>query len=337
MIKYFNMINGHELKKRINDCAGWLVLRPLYTIIPYLPLRISYSLAERLGLFAYFFLFPYRKRVLENLKLAFGKEKTEEELKAIAREMSIQMVKGAVELLYSCSPSMEKIFGRVRIIGKGNLEAALANKRGVVAISSHLGNFTLLGRRLEKDGYPFYTLRKDPKGPLLTRFYRKLERIYGGKFIYVEPWKECLRAMTRCLRNNEIVCFIPDENKRHGGVKVDFFGQKASTAIGPAVLALRTGASVVPIFIIRERDDTHTIIIEPELNYEITGDQDKDVFNITSAFTRIIEAYVRRYPSQWPWISNRWRPKPPRKRVRTKRRDLLLMKQNGDNDKKNVI
>jgi KDO2-lipid IV(A) lauroyltransferase len=318
------MMNGHELKKRINDFVGWLVLRPLYTIIPHLPLSISYKIAEKLGLFAYLILFPYRKRVIENLRIAFGKEKTDDEFKAIAREMSIHLIKGAIELLYSCSPSMEKIFERVRVVGKENLDAALTNKKGVIAISSHLGNFTLLGRRLERDDYPFYTLRKDPKGPLLTRFYRNLEKIYGGKFIYVEPWKECLRTMMGCLRDNGIVCFIPDENKRHGGVKVDFFGQKASTAIGPAILALRTGASVVPVFIIRERDDTHTIIIEPELHSELSGDQDKDVYQLTSAFTRIIESYVRQYPAQWPWISNRWKEKPPRKRVRTKRRDLII-------------
>jgi KDO2-lipid IV(A) lauroyltransferase len=325
------MINGHELKKRINDCAGWLVLRPLYAIVPHLPLRISYILAGKLGLFAHLILFPYRKRVLENLKVAFGKEKTEDELKVIARKMSVHMVKGAVELLYSCSPSKEKVFERIKVIGQENLDVALKKNKGVIAISSHLGNFTLLGRRLEKDGYPFYTLRKDPKGPLLTRFYRKLERIYGGKFIYVEPWKECLSSMITCLKNNEIICFIPDENKRHGGVKVDFFGQKASTAIGPAVLALRTGAPILPLFIIRERDDTHTIVIEPEMHCELNEDQDKNVYLITSTFTQVIESYVRRYPAQWQWISNRWREKPPRKRVRVKRRDLLLMEHNrGD-------
>jgi KDO2-lipid IV(A) lauroyltransferase len=317
-------MNSHELKKRFNDFVGWLVLRPLYFIIPYLPLRISYALAEKFGLFAYFILFPYRKRVMENLAVAFGREKTRGELKVIAREMSIHMVKGAVELLYSCSPFLHKIFERVRVIGNEHLEAALKKQKGVIAFSSHLGNFTLLGRRLEKDGHPFHTLRKDPKGPLLTRFYRNLEKMYGGRFIYVEPWKECLRTMMSRLRDNDIVCFIPDENKRHGGVKVVFFGQKASTAIGPAVLALRTGAPIVPVFIIRESDDTHTIMIEPEMVYEQSGDFDRDIYTITSTFTRIIESYVRRYPSQWPWISNRWREKPPRKRIRVKKRDLLM-------------
>jgi len=323
------MINGHELKKRVNDCAGWLMLRPLYLIIPRLPLRFSYVLAEMIGQIAYLILFPYRKRVRENLSIAFGKEKSKEELTATGRDMSMHLVKGAVELLYSCSPAKDKIFERIRVTGKENLDAALAKNKGVIALSSHLGNYTLLGRRLEQDGYLFHTLRKDPKGPLLTRFYRKLEKIYGGTFIYVEPWRECLHRMITCLRNNGIVCFVPDENKRHGGVKVDFFGQKASTAIGPAVLSLRTGAPIVPIFIIREMDDTHTIVIEPEMEVNLSGDQDRDVYLITDQFTRIIESYVRRYPSQWQWISDRWREKPPRKRVRIKRRDLLSIEKHG--------
>ena len=318
------MINGHEIKKRISDLFGCLALRGLYLFVPRLPLKVSYSLAEKIGLFACTILFPYRRRVIKNLRVAFGKEKSEEELAAICKRMSVHMVKGSVELLYSCSPAMEKIFERIRIEGKENLDEALNHGRGVVAVSSHLGNFTLLGRKLEREGYPFHTARKDPKGPRLTRFYRQLEKTYGGRFIYVDPWRESLRCMMSAIRKNEVVCLVADENKRHGGVKVDFFDQRAATAIGPAILALRTGAPIVPIFILREPDDTHTIIIEPQMDCELSGDQDKDVYLIAETFTRIIEGYVKRYPDQWQWISNRWKEKPPRKQVRIKRRDLVV-------------
>ena len=113
--------------------------------------------------------------------------------------------------------------------------------------------------------------------------------------------------MLNCLRKNEIICFIADENKRRGGVEVDFFGHNTPTAVGPAVLSLRTGAALVPLFIVRQKDNTHKIIIEPALECNLSGNKSEDIHTLTSAFTKRIEFYIREYPDQWLWTNRRWK------------------------------
>jgi KDO2-lipid IV(A) lauroyltransferase len=116
-----------------------------------------------------------------------------------------------------------------------------------------------------------------------------------------------VKKILTCLKNNEIVCLITDENKRRGGVNVDFFGKETATASGPAVFSLRTGAPIIPVFMVRQQDNNHKIIIDPPLEFTLTGNHNKDVHHITSRCTEYIESYVKAYPTQWFWLNRRWK------------------------------
>jgi KDO2-lipid IV(A) lauroyltransferase len=115
------------------------------------------------------------------------------------------------------------------------------------------------------------------------------------------------------LRQNKILALFADQNKARGGVFVDFFGRPAGTVIGPAVMALRTGAPIVPIFNVRQGVNKHRVIIGPPVEFEISGDREKDVFTVTAKITKVIEEFVRQYPTHWWWFHNRWRSKPKKK------------------------
>jgi len=232
---------------------------------------------------------------------------SEEKRMEIAREMVTNVFKGFFEGFYSASLFKTRIDGIVTIEGREHLDKALSRGKGVVALSAHFGNFTLLGTVMAKAHYPFHMVIRHPKSKPIAKTFQILRDLTGQKTIATKPWRECLRRMLHCLRNNEIICLITDENKRRGGVKVDFFGQNSSTAMGPAILSLRTGAAIVPMFIIRQNDDTHKIIIEPPLVFNPTGNQTEDIRHITSAFTERIESYIKAYPTQWFWINRRWK------------------------------
>jgi KDO2-lipid IV(A) lauroyltransferase len=130
------------------------------------------------------------------------------------------------------------------------------------------------------------------------------------KTIYSQPRTACVDESIRALRENWFL-FIPiDQNFGTGGVFVEFFGRQAATATGPVVLAKRTGASLVPCFIVRQPDDTHKIIFEPALDLIDAGsDEETAVINIQK-LTGVIESYIRRYPAEWGWIHRRWKTKP---------------------------
>ena len=89
------------------------------------------------------------------------------------------------------------------------------------------------------------------------------------------------------------------------GVFVDFFGRKAYTPNGPALLNLLTGVPIIPCFIVRKRFG-HEILIGEPIGLQNSGDRDKDITENTRRYTKVIEGYIKRFPSQWVWFHDRW-------------------------------
>lgn len=249
----------------------------------------------------------YRERIFKNLKIAFGPSYQPRQIEDCMDGLAGHLGMSVAEMLLSATRRRQGLIQRIRIQGAEHMDAALSQGRGVVAVSAHFGNFTLLGMKMLAAGYPFSTLVKEPKYKAVASALRMLQRKQGGRFIYVQPWKEALRKILECLRRNEIVCLVADEKKKRTGVEVDFFGHPAATALGPAVISLRTKAPLVPIFIVRSPDGTHTICIEPPLVHNGTGKREEDERALTAAYTMVIERYVKAYPEQWFWINSRWK------------------------------
>ncbi len=253
-----------------------------------------------------------RKIALESLTIAFGQEKTQEQIKEIAKECFVYMAKSGVEIIYLLD-NLRFLKERVQIIGRDNLDAALAKGKGIVLISAHFGNFPIMLAHLGREGYKVSAIMRPMRNERIEKLFVSKRSRFNIKTIYSQPRKACIETTIKTLRNNELIFVLLDQNFGTGGVFVDFFGKKAATAIGPLVLARRTDAAIVPCFIIRQKDDTHKIIIEPELLLEEKADyQETLVFNI-QRLTNIIEEYVRRYPEQWGWIHRRWKSRPSEK------------------------
>ncbi len=291
----------------IKDWLGATAIWVCYLIIPLLPLKVSYTIAGTLSNASLKYLKKQRGTILGNMDVAFGNHLSKEEKVEIAGEMVANVFKGFFEGFYIASRFRKKVDGIFSIEGREHLNQALARGKGVIALSAHFGNFTLLGTVMAREQYFFYMVIRDPKSKLVAKLFRRFRDSAGQKWIATQPSRASLKKILKCLRNNQIVCLITDENKRRGGVKVDFFGKNSSTAMGPAVLSLRTGAAIVPMFIVRQKDDTHKIIIEPALHFNLTGDQTEDIRHITSAFTERIEFYIKAYPAQWFWLNRRWK------------------------------
>lgn len=132
--------------------------------------------------------------------------------------------------------------------------------------------------------------------------------------VYAVPRRECVMNVLKALSNGEVL-FIPlDQNfGGDGGVFVDFFGQKAATATGPVVFARRAKAPIVPMFIVREKDGAHTIMVEQALDLQERSDGEEAVTINIARLTNLIERYIRRYPHEWGWMHRRWKSRPAEK------------------------
>ena len=264
-----------QFTKKIRDgLTEWSQALAVWTfqkIIPLFPLKASYALARGLAALSLRLLHKQRKTILGNMDVAFGKEMSTEEKTDVAREMAADMFKGFFECFYLSSIFRDKVTGIANIEGRHHLDEAIARGKGVITLSGHFGNFIILGSIMAQEGYPFHMVLKDPPSKPLSRLFQKFRRSAGQQWITTTPWREAQKKILRCLRRNEIICLIADEYKCRGGVKVDFFGYKTPTAVGPAVLSLRTEAALVPLFMVHQKDDTHKIIIEPALEFTLTG------------------------------------------------------------------
>lgn len=298
-----------KISKSLSRAAGWFGLSLCSLIVKFIPQRSLYGFAKGITALGLFFAKKQRKIAYESLSIAFGSEKSAQELNRIARDSFGYMTKSAVELMFLMDkPHVLK--KRISLANKGYLDAALSKGSGVILVSAHFGNFPLLLARLSLEGYKAAGIMRPMRDERVERIFVKKRLKYNVKTIYSQPRSVCVDTTIKTLRANEIV-FIPmDQNFGTGGVFVDFFGRKAATATGPVILAQRTKAALLPCFIIRQADDTHRIVFEPELELaEGKTSQETVLINI-QRLTGIIEEYIRRYPAEWGWIHRRWKSKP---------------------------
>ena len=286
-------------------CPGAKLLISLVNIWP---LHYLHYLGEKLGRLTFFFWGARKKIILNNLELALGKEKSQKEIREIFKRNLENMGKGVLETIRYSRLSSDRLDKTITIEGKEYIDRALEAGKGVVALSAHLGNFPLIGMKFVSLGYQFAVVFRNPENEKLAQITRNFMKQGGIEPIPDKPRKICVRRSIQTLRKNGILFLQIDQNTRtKRGVFVDFFGYLVPTFTGPVVMALRTGAVIVPLFIVRNGDNTHTIIVDPPVELELTGDKDRDIFLNIARLTKVSESYIRRYPEQWWWIHRRFR------------------------------
>ena len=302
-------MDSKKIRKTLARFFAWLGLTLCSLIIKIIPQRYIYGFAKHIAYLSYIIAKKQRKIALESLTIAFGQEKSKQEIEKIVRDCFSFMAKAGVEFFFLMDrPCL--LMERVKMVGKDNLDNALSKGCGVILVSAHFGNFPLLMARLALAGYRIVGIMRLMRDTRMEKFFMRKRAKFKIKTIYNQPRVACVNSTIEALRNNELV-FIPiDQNFGTGGIFVDFFGRKAATATGPIVFAQRTKAIVLPCFIIRQKDDCHKIIFEPPLDLvEGKNSQETVVINI-QRLTNIIESYIRRYPAEWGWIHRRWKSKP---------------------------
>ena len=272
-----------------------------------LPLSWNYFIGNLLGSLAYLAIGRHRKIAINSLSIAFP-EMSLKEKKRIARFCFAFMAQSTFELLSFVKHPHH--LENIRIEGRESLEKALEKKRGVLLLTAHLGNFPLMLFKLAREGYPINIVARPMRDKNTDDYVNDLRTKGGVKTILSYPRKVCIGGILNALRNNEIVIIQVDQNFGTGGVWVKFFGKLAATPVGPITLALRTKAAIVPAYMIREGRGKHLLKIFSEEEPIIKEDKDEAILLNAIKLTRIIEGWIRKFPSQWVWVHRRWKSRP---------------------------
>ena len=298
-----------HLKRKVTGLATRYFIYLLIPAVKNLSETALFRLSRILGTMAFSVARVRRAMAIHNLELAFGNEKSPEEITALAKTVFCELTWGAIEtaiLLLKGEDTQNRLTRETEVEGAEYLDQALKKKKGVICISAHFGNFTLMTLRLSLMGYPCNMIVRDLADPVVRKIFQDLRDQSGIRWIPLDPKIRSVSQSLRWLKNNGVLFLYADQHKKRG-VYVDFFGRPAGTVEGPAILHLRTGAEMLCAFSVRLGRGKNKVIITPPLNIRKTGNREQDIFLVTKAYTETIEAFVRQYPEQWWWVHNRWK------------------------------
>lgn len=294
------------MKHKVRRRYLYYLLRTVAFISLLFPIKVNKFLGRRAGECAFFLATAQRKRTLANLRLAFGGEKPESQIRGLARELFRNLGENFFESLCIPKLSARNIDKHVKIKGLDIVERALSQKRGFIVLSAHLGNWELLAGYFGLKGYPVNVLARRLRYEKYDKFINALRHRMGVNVIMRD---ESAKTILKLLKEGQSIAILADQDIASlEGVFVDFFGHPAYTPTAPVILSLATGAPIIPMFIVRERGRNRIYVEEP-LELDITGNKEIDIKVNTQKWSDTIESYIRRYPSQWVWMHQRWKTK----------------------------
>ncbi len=278
----------------------FVALRAFFNLFPY---AFTVRFCRLLGRLIYYLLPRERQKIMANLRTAFGSEKTEKELAAIARAVfeNYGMIAAETHMVHKIIPQMDRW---ITLEGKEIGDRALAQGRGIIAVVAHFGNWELMGGYLSMRGFPCTVIARKIYYEKYNLLLMQARAKMGLKIIYRD---ESPREMLKVLKNGTVLGIVADQDVESvDGVFVNFFGRPAYTPIAPVRFALATGAPIIPVFIIRE-GLRHRVIIEKPIEFTETGNKEQDLVTNTQKWVAVQESYIRRYPHLWVWNHKRWK------------------------------
>ena len=286
-------------------CYGFIAKLIGYAIY-LLPRSIVLVIGGWLGTLAYRFASQQRKLAYKHIQQALDIT-DERTIKTNVKKCFSNLGKNMVEFMLFPRMNPKLLRQYVRFEGVQHVENALAKGKGAIILTGHFGNWELLAASISTTVAPLTPIVRELRSPRLNALVSRYREKAGYSTIDRDTG---VRQALRCLRNNNLLGIVADVDTSVNGVFVDFFGRPAYTPYSPIAFALKTGATILPSFIVRQPDGTHQAIIEPPLTLERCDDKEKELVINTQKYTKVIESYIRKNPEQWIWMHKRWKTRP---------------------------
>ena len=298
-------------KKKPYRFPLYLLARGAAWIFSLLPRTAALYTAKSLGSFSFHVVARQREKALTHLRMVYSKEKTEEEIRGIARQVFENAAMTSAELLQFPKMTAEKAAVIVDSAEAVKIyDGLLAHGKGLISMTAHIGNWELLAGIFGLKGY---------KGAVLARriYYEPYNSwVVGLRQAVKVPTlyrDDSSREILKRLAAGEIVGLLPDQDiDSLKGVFVPFLGKQAYTPVAPVRIALSTGAPMLPNFLIRENITRYKLVVGQPIFAESYKDLNRDeaVLKMTENWMSQFEKVIREYPGQWAWMHNRWKTQP---------------------------
>ncbi len=188
--------------------------------------------------------------------------------------------------------------------GFEHLQRAVGQGRGAIVALPHVGSWEWGGAWLALEGYPMTAVAEPLQPPELYRWFVAQREAIGLTIVALGPGAG--GVLLRTLRAGGVVGLLCDRDLLGTGVEVEFFGERTTLPAGPATLALRTGAALLPTAVYSGPGRMHTAVVQPPLPTDRRGGLRADVTRVTQDLAHALEALIRRAPEQWHLFQPNW-------------------------------
>lgn len=228
-----------------------------------------------------------------------------ERLRWAVHEAFVSYTRYWVESLRLPTLSASAVGEGIEVIGYPFVTDALAEGHGVILALPHLGGWEWAGRWLTDRGHRVTVVVEQIEPPELFDWFAAMRADLGMTVVPLGP--DAGRTILRALNDNEIVCLLNDRDIAGGGVNVEFFGERTTLPGGPATLALRTGAPILPVAVyFTHRTSGHLGLVHPPVPTDRRGKLREDVARVTQYLAHELEHLIRRAPEQWHLFQPNW-------------------------------
>lgn len=273
-------------------------------IVNRLPIRWSYCIAGWISDIQYLVSFRDRRNVRNNV-LAIARPG--DDVTFLTKEVFRNFGRYLVEF-FKLANAIDREFIRrnVTIHNLHYLQEALACGKGVVLVSGHIGNWELGGLIFGTLGYPTVAVALPHKERPVNELFNQQRAARGVEVI---PSHLAVRRCLEALQENKIVAVIADRDFGNNGIIMDFLGRKAMIPKGAALFGCKTGAAIVPVFLLRDGKERFTLIIERPVYPQKTAEHpipESTLIAVIKQYLGVIEQQIRQRPDQWLMFRSFW-------------------------------
>ena len=264
------------------------------------PRNACYLFARFVSIIHYYVSKKDRETVIYNLSPIITERN---KLKKCVQEIFINFAYYLVDFFRYSKLNQDFIKKYIELDGLENLNKALAKGKGIIVLAAHLGNYELAGAILSLLGYPLSVVALSHKDKRINRFFDGQRQRVGMKVISTGT---TIRSCFSALKSGDMLALLGDRDFSGNGIKLDMFSREAYFPRGIAFFARKTGAPIIPIFLIRKDKKFYHLVCEKPIIYD---KEQQDEISIIRKCNLVLEKYIKKYPQQWYMFQRRWVPK----------------------------
>ena len=297
-----------KLSKRIKRGAVVLLVRSLVFFFNHIPRSLASFVGATIGLTVWAVMGKERHKMHRHLSLAYGDDLTVYQKRAIGRDFFINSGKNIADVIRLRKYFHSELKPLVSVEGLEYFDAAHKRGRGVFGVTGHIGNFELLAAYIQSQGYKAAVIGRQVYDERLDEILVGNRQALGLTNISTTDHP---RRIIEWLRQGNIIGVLIDTDSiRVRTMFVPAFGRLSNTPIGHSLIALRTKAALVPVACLRTEDNGYKIVFKPEIRVQPTGDEKRDIYEVTLKCNQALEEIITEYKEQWIWLHNRWHTRP---------------------------